>query len=46
MAFGTTELPERQAETLRKAIRYEWITIGFLASPSPWSGLVAGTRRR
>lgn len=29
--FGVTELPEKQTETLKKAIRLEWITIGFLA---------------
>ena len=28
--FGRTELPERQREVLRRAIRLEWITIGFL----------------
>lgn len=31
VAFGETELPGRQKETLAKAIRLEWITIGFLA---------------
>jgi cation diffusion facilitator family transporter len=31
ISFGKTELPPKQAETLRKAIRLEWITIGFLA---------------
>jgi cation diffusion facilitator family transporter len=29
--LGHTELPERQTEVLRRAIRLEWITIGFLA---------------
>ncbi|WP_460774206.1 cation diffusion facilitator family transporter [Microbacterium sp. GXF7504] len=29
--FGDTELPQRQVEILRRAIRLEWITIGFLA---------------
>jgi cation diffusion facilitator family transporter len=29
--FGETELPEKQQETLKKAVRLEWITIGFLA---------------
>ncbi|MGR6742834.1 MULTISPECIES: cation transporter [Microbacterium] len=29
--FGQTELPERQVEVLRRAVRLEWITIGFLA---------------
>ncbi|MET0885593.1 MAG: cation transporter [Mycetocola sp.] len=28
--FGETELPEKQQETLKKAVRLEWITIGFL----------------
>lgn len=30
VTFGKTELPEKQVETLRRAIRLEWITIGFL----------------
>jgi cation diffusion facilitator family transporter len=29
--FGHTELPERQVRVLHRAIRLEWITIGFLA---------------
>ncbi|WP_411721975.1 cation diffusion facilitator family transporter [Mycetocola sp.] len=29
--FGETELPPQQQETLKKAVRLEWITIGFLA---------------
>jgi len=29
--FGRTELPERQARSLRKAIRFEWLSLGFLA---------------
>ncbi|WP_424449436.1 cation diffusion facilitator family transporter [Microbacterium arborescens] len=29
--FGQTELPERQVEVLRRAVRLEWVTIGFLA---------------
>jgi divalent metal cation (Fe/Co/Zn/Cd) transporter len=29
--LGHTELPGRQTEVLRRAIRLEWITIGFLA---------------
>lgn len=29
--FGQAELPERQVEALRRAVRLEWITIGFLA---------------
>ena len=42
VAFGTTELPERQAKTLRKAIRYEWISIAFLVVAITLVGLVAG----
>ena len=42
VTFGSTELPERQAATLRKAIRYEWITIAFLAFAITLVGLVAG----
>ena len=30
--FGHTELPEEQKEALRKAVKFEWITIGFLAA--------------
>jgi cation diffusion facilitator family transporter len=29
--FGRTELPPRQAEMLKKAVRVQWLTIGFLA---------------
>jgi cation diffusion facilitator family transporter len=29
--FGHTELPAQQVQVLRRAIRLEWITIGFLA---------------
>lgn len=29
--FGHTELPEEQKAALRKAVRLEWVTIGFLA---------------
>ncbi|MBG6239425.1 divalent metal cation (Fe/Co/Zn/Cd) transporter [Mycetocola sp. CAN_C7] len=31
VAFGETELPQKQTEILRKAIRLEWLTIAFLA---------------
>jgi cation diffusion facilitator family transporter len=31
IGFGETELPARQQETLKKAVRLEWITIAFLA---------------
>jgi cation diffusion facilitator family transporter len=30
--FGHTELPQEQQDALRKAKKYEWITIGFLAA--------------
>jgi cation diffusion facilitator family transporter len=42
VTFGATELPDRQAAALRKAIRYEWITIAFLAFAITLVGLVAG----
>ena len=42
VVFGATELPERQAATLRRAIRFEWITIAFLAVAITIVGLVAG----
>ncbi|WP_028279960.1 cation transporter [Arthrobacter sp. H5] len=29
--FGHTELPEEQQDALRKAVKFEWITLGFLA---------------
>ncbi|WP_228479337.1 cation diffusion facilitator family transporter [Microbacterium atlanticum] len=31
ISFGRTELPEKQVQVLHRAIRLEWITIGFLA---------------
>jgi cation diffusion facilitator family transporter len=42
VVFGDTELPERQAETLRRAIRLEWVTIAFLVCAVILVGLVAG----
>jgi cation diffusion facilitator family transporter len=42
VVFGATELPEREAATLRRAIRLEWITIAFLAVAITIVGLVAG----
>ncbi|WP_311380046.1 cation transporter [Arthrobacter sp. ISL-72] len=30
--FGHTELPEEQRAALRKAVKFEWITLGFLAA--------------
>lgn len=40
--FGHTELPDRQREVLRRAIRLEWITIGFLVVSVTLVGLVLG----
>lgn len=31
ISFGRTKLPEKQVQVLHRAIRLEWITIGFLA---------------
>ena len=42
VAFGRTELPRKQAEALRRAIRLEWITIGFLVIAVTLVGLVLG----
>ena len=42
VVFGATELPEREAATLRRAVRFEWITIAFLAGAITIVGLVAG----
>jgi cation diffusion facilitator family transporter len=42
VVFGDTELPEQQAETLRRAIRLEWVTIAFLVCAVILVGLVAG----
>ena len=41
--FGHTELPERQVRVLRRAIRLEWITIGFLAVTVTLVFLVLGS---
>lgn len=41
--FGHTELPERQVKVLRRAIRLEWITIGFLAVTVTLVFLVLGS---
>jgi cation diffusion facilitator family transporter len=40
--FGQTELPKKQADILRRAIRLEWITIGFLAVTVTLVALVLG----
>lgn len=41
--FGRTELPERQQQALKRAIRIEWATIGFLAVAITAVGLVTGS---
>jgi divalent metal cation (Fe/Co/Zn/Cd) transporter len=40
--FGRTQLPEPQAEALRRAVRLEWVTVGFLAFAVTLVGLVLG----
>lgn len=40
--FGHTELPAEQQEALRKAIRLEWVTMGFLAVTTALVFLVLG----
>ncbi|HSU36880.1 MAG TPA: cation diffusion facilitator family transporter [Propionibacteriaceae bacterium] len=40
--FGRTALPDKQAAVLRRAIRLEWITIGFLVVAVTLVGLVLG----
>lgn len=41
--FGHTELPDRQAQALRKAIRFEWYTLAFLAVAITLVYLVLGS---
>jgi hypothetical protein len=41
-AFGSTELPQPQTEALRRAVRLEWVTLGFLAVAITLVGVVAG----
>jgi cation diffusion facilitator family transporter len=41
--FGRTELPERQQQALKRAIRIEWGTIAFLAVAITAVGLVTGS---
>jgi divalent metal cation (Fe/Co/Zn/Cd) transporter len=41
--FGHTELPEHQAAILRRAVRLEWLTIGFLAVTVTLVFLVLGS---
>ena len=40
--FGHTELPDEQQEALRKARKYEWITIAFLAASTAMVYAVLG----
>lgn len=40
--FGHTELPEEQHQALRKAIRFEWITVAFLAVSTAMIYLLLG----
>ncbi|MFJ4159262.1 cation diffusion facilitator family transporter [Microbacterium testaceum] len=40
--FGQTRLPDRQAEVLRRAVRLEWVTIGFLVITATLVFLVLG----
>ena len=42
VTFGETELPAAKVETLRRAVRLEWITIGFLVVAITIVGLVLG----
>ena len=42
LGSGIEHLPEEQYETLKKAIRYEWITIGVILATVVIVGLVAG----
>ena len=40
--FGNTELPEEQKDALKKAVRFEWITLAFLAVSTALVFLVLG----
>lgn len=40
--FGQTRLPDRQADVLRRAVRLEWVTIGFLVVTATLVFLVLG----
>lgn len=42
LGSGIEHLPEEQRATLKKAIRYEWITIGVILATIVIVGLVAG----
>ena len=41
--FGHTDLPREQQEALRKAIRLEWITIGYMITSIALVALVMGS---
>jgi cation diffusion facilitator family transporter len=41
--FGRTELPDEQREALRRAVRLEWLSIGFLAATVTIVALVLGS---
>lgn len=40
--FGHTELPDEQGKALRKAVKFEWITLGFLTLSTVLVFLVLG----
>lgn len=42
-SFGATDLPERQRDLLRRAVRLEWITLAFLAVTVALVGLTVGS---
>jgi cation diffusion facilitator family transporter len=42
VVFGATELPKKQAATLRQAIQIQWLTIAFLAGSITLVGMVTG----
>lgn len=42
ITFGRSALPVKQQLILRRAIRLEWVTLGFLAVAIPLVGLVLG----
>nr|WP_294693277.1 cation transporter [uncultured Friedmanniella sp.] len=42
VSFGDTELPQEQMDALRRAVRLEWVTVGFLVVAVTVVGLVLG----
>ena len=42
VSFGDTELPQEQVDALRRAVRLEWVTVGFLVVAVTVVGLVLG----